>query len=181
MTHPDWELKPTQKWPPRPMICLNEPRGPQHAGRLICSSFPPQNHMSTLPVGTPSSTPTLVTPLPHPVQVPCMRTPSHTHTHTLPHTLPAVHLAAPPSSGPSLGVSTSRCPQLGHLLKVPVLQWGGGQPPPQLFIFMVGASVAGTHCQGHVRLNGVGKVQEGPGDQGAGTPQQPVPSLGAGA
>ena len=101
---------------------------------------------------------------------PDTHTHTHTHTHTLPHTLPAVHLAAPPSSGPSLGVSTSRCPQLGHLLKVPVLQWGGGQPPPQLFIFMVGASVAGTHCQGHVRLNGVGKVQEGPGDQGAGTP-----------
>lgn len=95
-----------------------------------------------------------------------MRTP----THTLLHTLPAVHLAAPPSSGPSLAASTSHCPQLGYLLKVPVLQWGGSQPPPQLFIFMLGASVAGTHCQGCGRLNGVSKVQEGSGDQGAGTP-----------
>ena len=60
--------------------------------------------------------------------------PACTPPHTLSHTLPAAHLAAPPSSGPSLGVSTSLCPQLGRLLKVPVLQWGGGQPPPQLSV-----------------------------------------------
>lgn len=135
MTHPDWELRPTWEWPPRPAICLNEPWGPQHAERMICSSFPPQNH---------TSTPALGTPLPYPGRAPCM----HTPPHTLPHTLPAAHLAAPPSSGPSLGVSTSLCPQPGNLLKVLVLQWGGGQPPPQSFVFMVGASVAGTHCQG---------------------------------
>lgn len=157
MTHPDWELRPTWEWPPRPAICLNEPWGPQHAERMICSSFPPQNH---------TSTPALGTPLPYPGRAPCMHTP---HTHTAPHP-PCCALGCSAQLRPFPGcvylpLSTARQPPEGSCAPM------GWRPAPSTILCIYGWSLCGWHP-----LSGpVGKVQEGPGGQGAGTPNSQSP------